>query len=216
MSESLEEMVKFDLSERGITGRVLDAFRKVDRIHFVPEYHREQAYDDRALPLTYGQTISQPYMVALMLRALGLQGNEKVLEIGTGSGYQTALLAQLCREVWTVERLEPLATSAEDRLDDLGYRNVRYHLADGSLGWPEGAPYERVLVSAACPSIPPALVEQLEEGGLIVAPVGTTEGQDLMIGTKRNGRLETRRDTPCVFVRLIGAQGFPSASENKR
>lgn len=216
MGHSLEDMVTYDLGERGIKGRVLDAFRKVDRIHFVPEYQREQAYDDRALPLTYGQTISQPYMVALMIQALGLEGNEKVLEIGTGSGYQTALLSQLCGEVWTVERLEPLATAAEDRLDELNYRNIRYRLGDGSLGWPEGAPYERVVVSAACPSVPPTLVEQLAEGGRIVAPVGTTEGQELIIGTKRKGRLETRRDTPCVFVRLIGAHGFPSGSESER
>ncbi len=216
MVHSLEDMVTFDLGERGIAGRVLGAFRKVDRIHFVPEYQREQAYDDRALPLTYGQTISQPYMVAVMLQALELRGGEKVLEVGTGSGYQTALLAQLCGEVWTVERLEPLATAAEDRLDDLGYRNVRYQLGDGSLGWPEGAPYQHVVVSAACPSIPPALIEQLAEGGRIVAPVGTIEGQDLVIGTKRDGKLETRRDTPCVFVRLIGAHGFSSGAESKR
>ena len=208
MGHSLEDMVQFDLGERGITGRVLEAFRKVDRIHFVPEYQREQAYEDRALPLTYGQTISQPYMVALVLKALNLGGSEKILEIGTGSGYQTALLAQLCKEVWTVERLEPLATTAEDRLEGLGYRNIRYRLGDGSLGWPEGAPFDRILVSAACPAIPPALVEQLGEGGLLAAPVGDAEGQDLIIGTKRGGQLETRRDTACVFVRLIGAQGF--------
>jgi len=216
MTSSIEEMVKFDLAERGICERVANAFLKVDRIHFVPDYHREQAYEDRALPLNYGQTISQPYMVALMIQALNLQGTEKVLEIGTGSGYQTALLAQLCREVWSVERLEPLATTAEDRLDGLGYENIRYRLGDGSLGWPDGAPYDRVVVSAACPSIPSALVEQLDEGGMISVPVGTVEGQELIIGTKRNGKLETRRDTPCVFVRLIGAQGFSSGSENER
>lgn len=216
MTHSLADMVTFDLGERGIAGRVLDAFRSVDRIHFVPEYQREQAYEDRALPLTYGQTISQPYMVALMLQALDLHGDEKVLEVGTGSGYQTALLARLCREVWTVERLEPLATSAEDRLDGMGYRNVRYRLGDGSLGWADGAPYQRIVVSAACPAIPSALVEQLAEGGRLVAPVGTTESQDLIIGTRRNGKLETRRDTPCVFVRLIGAQGFPAGPECNR
>jgi len=216
MGHSLEDMVAYDLGERGIPARILDAFRKVDRIRFVPEFQREQAYEDRALPLTYGQTISQPYMVALMLQALQLNGPEKVLEIGTGSGYQTALLAQLCREVWTVERLEPLATTAEDRLDGLGYRNVRYRLGDGSLGWPEGAPFDRIVVSAACPAVPPALIEQLAEGGLLVAPVGSAETQDLVIGTKRNGQLETRRDTPCVFVRLIGAQGFPQGAESGR
>jgi protein-L-isoaspartate(D-aspartate) O-methyltransferase len=216
MGHSLEDMVQFDLGERGIQPRVLDAFRKVDRIHFVPEFQREQAYEDRALPLTYGQTISQPYMVALMLQALKLEGSEKILEIGTGSGYQTALLAQLCREVWTVERLEPLATTAEDRLDRLSYRNIRYRLGDGSLGWPEGAPFDRIVVSAACPAIPPALVGQLADGGLLAAPVGTIEGQELVIGTKRGGQFETRRDTPCVFVRLIGEQGFPQGAESER
>ena len=216
MGHSLEDMVEFDLGERGIQPRVLDAFRKVDRVHFVPEYQREQAYEDRALPLTYGQTISQPYMVALMLQALKLEGPEKVLEIGTGSGYQTALLANLCREVWTVERLEPLATTAEDRLDGLGYRNIHYRLGDGSLGWPDGAPYDRILVSAACPAIPAALIGQLAEGGLLAAPVGTHESQDLVIGTKRGGQLETRRDTPCVFVRLVGEQGFPQGAESER
>lgn len=216
MGHSLEDMVEYDLGERGIPARILDAFRKADRIHFVPEFQREQAYEDRALPLTYGQTISQPYMVALMLQALKVDGSEKVLEIGTGSGYQTALLAQLCREVWTVERLEPLATAAEDRLDRLGYRNVRYRLGDGSLGWPEGAPFERIVVSAACPAIPPALVGQLAEGGWLAAPVGNAEAQDLVIATKRGGQLETRRDTPCVFVRLIGEQGFPQCAESER
>jgi protein-L-isoaspartate(D-aspartate) O-methyltransferase len=216
MGHSLNDMVEFDLGERGIPARVLDAFRKVDRVHFVPEFQREQAYEDRALPLTYGQTISQPYMVALMLQALNLEGSEKVLEIGTGSGYQTALLAQLCREVWSVERLEPLATKAEDLLDGFGYRNIRYRLGDGSLGWPEGAPFDCIVVSAACPAIPPALIGQLTDGGRMAVPVGTQESQELVIGTKRGGQLETRRDTPCVFVRLIGEQGFPQGGESER
>jgi protein-L-isoaspartate(D-aspartate) O-methyltransferase len=208
MTQTLAEMVEFDLKARGIRGRVLEAFQKVDRISFVTELQRERAYEDRALPLTYGQTISQPYMVALMLEALQVRGPEKVLEIGTGSGYQTALLAELCREVWTVERIEPLATSAEDRLLALGYRNIRYQLGDGSLGWAEGAPYDRIIVSAACPSLPDALVAQLGEGGILVAPVGPPDRQDLVIGVKREGKVESRRDTGCVFVRLIGAQGY--------
>jgi protein-L-isoaspartate(D-aspartate) O-methyltransferase len=148
-------------------------------------------------------------MVAAMIQALNPTGPEKALEIGTGSGYQTALLAELCREVWTVERLEPLATSAEDRLLKMGYGNIRFRWADGSLGWPEGAPYDRIIVSAACPALPQALVEQLGEGGIIAAPVGPPEGQDLVVGVKRRGKLESRRETGCIFVRLIGAQGYP-------
>jgi protein-L-isoaspartate(D-aspartate) O-methyltransferase len=208
MAETLPEMVEHELKARGIGGRLLAAFGKVDRVRFVPELQREHAYEDRALPLTYGQTISQPYMVALMIEALQLSGAEKVLEIGTGSGYQTALLAELSREVWTVERLEPLATTAEDRLELLGYRNIRYRLGDGSLGWPEGAPYDRIIVSAACPSLPDALVAQLGEGGVLVAPVGPPDRQDMVIARRKDGKLETRRDTGCLFVRLIGAQGY--------
>jgi protein-L-isoaspartate(D-aspartate) O-methyltransferase len=212
MTQTLAEMVEFDLKARGIRGRVLEAFQKVDRLSFVTELQREHAYEDRALPLAYGQTISQPYMVALMLEALQVRGQEKVLEVGTGSGYQTALLAELCREVWTVERIEPLATGAEDRLLARGCRNIRYRLGDGSLGWTEGAPYDRIVVSAACPSLPDALVAQLGEGGILVAPVGPPDRQDLVIGVKREGKFESRRDTGCVFVRLIGAQGYSTQS----
>ncbi|MCZ7648396.1 MAG: protein-L-isoaspartate(D-aspartate) O-methyltransferase [Planctomycetota bacterium] len=208
-ADELERMVEGDLRDRGISDRrVLDAFRKVDRAAFVPEYLREQAYTDRALQLSHGQTISQPYMVALMLQALKLCGTEKVLEIGTGSGYLTALLAELAREVWTVERIEFLATTAEDRLTDLGYANIRYRLGDGSLGWPEEAPYDRIVVSAACPRIPKALEEQLAESGLLVAPVGSAQEQELLTATRRGGKLETRAGPSCIFVRLIGQNGF--------
>lgn len=214
MNDPLTEMVEFDLRRRGIQDeRVLAAFAKVDRRHFVSALDRPRAYDDCALPITHGQTISQPFMVALMLEALHLTGTEKALEIGTGSGYQTALLAELCREVWTVERIEFLATTAEDLLLELGYRNVHYHLGDGSLGWLSGAPYDRIVVSAACPALPSALVEQLTEGGIVAAPVGPPAGQDLVVGTKRAGQLETHVGTSCIFVRLIGAQGFANAAQ---
>ena len=211
MSAPLEQMVEFDLRRRGIKDeRVLEAFRKVDRKQFVSALDHARAYDDCALLITHGQTISQPFMVALMLEALQLSGSEKVLEIGTGSGYQSALLAELCREVWTVERIEYLATTAEDRLLALGYRNIRYQLGDGSLGWPEGAPYERIIVSAASPRVPPALVEQLAEQGVVAVPVGPADGQDLVVGLKRDGKLELTTGTPCIFVRLVGAQGYTS------
>ncbi|HYF51273.1 MAG TPA: protein-L-isoaspartate(D-aspartate) O-methyltransferase [Planctomycetota bacterium] len=209
MTETLDDMIQFDLRDRGITDeRVLAAFRRVDRIHFVPQMDRHRAYDDRALILSHGQTLSQPYMVGLMTQALALSGKEKVLEIGTGSGYQTAILAALAREVYTVERIEYLATTAEDRLLDLGFTNVKYKLGDGSQGWPEHAPYDRIIVTAAAPHMPKRLVEQLADGGTIVVPVGPPDGQELVVGTRRGDRLEERRGTPCVFVKLIGSDGY--------
>lgn len=202
-------MVDRDLRGRGIRDeRVLAAFERVDRARFVPSIERDKAYDDRALQLTHGQTISQPYMVALMLEALQLRGGEKVLEIGTGSGYQTALLAEICAEVWTVERIEYLATTAEDRLLDLGYRNIRFKLGDGSNGWPEGAPYDRIVVSAACPNLPQPLLEQLGEDGLLAAPVGVGDHQDLTVAVKRGGRIDVQKGIACVFVKLIGDHGY--------
>jgi len=211
MFNELDDMVDQDLAARGIDDeRVLNAFRKVDRRRFVLDIDRERAYADRALPLTHGQTVSQPFMVAIMLQELKLTGTEKVLEIGTGSGYQTALLAELCREVWSVERIEYLATTAEDRLDAMGYKNIKYRLGDGSLGWPEAAPYERIVVAAACLKVPAPLEEQLGEGGLIVLPVGGPEGQTLTIGTKQEDKIAYQTTTDCIFVPLIGANGFPA------
>lgn len=209
MTESLEDMLEFDLKDRGVTDpRVLDAFHKVDRKKFVPEMEQARAYDDRALILSHGQTLSQPYIVGLMSQLLKLTGAEKVLEVGTGSGFQTGILATLAREVFTVERIEYLATKAEDRLLDLGFKNIRFKLGDGSLGWPEHAPYDRVIVTAACPHIPQTLETQLSEGGIIVAPVGNEAAQQMVVGVKRSGRLEVQRGIPCVFVKLIGSEGF--------
>ena len=221
MLSELDDMVERDLAARGIHNeRVLNAFRKVERRRFVLDIDHERAYEDRALPLTHGQTVSQPFMVAIMLQDMQLTGTEKVLEVGTGSGYQTALLAEICREVWTVERIEYLATTAEDRLDALGYKNIKYRLGDGSLGWPECAPYERIVVAAACPGVPAPLEEQLGEGGLLVLPVGGPDGQSLMIGAKKDGKLVYHTATDCIFVPLIGAKGFPErapkAEEGKR
>jgi protein-L-isoaspartate(D-aspartate) O-methyltransferase len=209
MGQSLDDMLEYDLRRRGIADeRVLEAFRRVDRKRFVPTLDQWRAYEDCPLHLSYGQTISQPYMVALMTVALALKGTERVLEVGTGSGYQTALLACLAREVYTVERIEYLATTAEDRLVELGFTNVRYRLGDGSLGWPECAPYERIIVTAACPRIPPPLVAQLAEGGTLAAPVGSLDGQDLIVATKKDGKLRESNHGPCVFVKLIGSQAF--------
>ena len=209
MTETLEDMIEHDLRERGIrNSRVLDAFRRVDRKCFVPRMEMARAYDDRALILSHGQSVSQPYMVGLMTEALKLTGVERVLEIGTGSGYQCGILACLAKEVYTVERIEYLATTAEDRLLDLGFTNIHYQLGDGSLGWPQYAPYDRVVVTAACPHIPQALASQLIEGGILVAPVGPPHLQELMIGIKKQGKLELHSGGSCLFVKLIGSEGY--------
>jgi protein-L-isoaspartate(D-aspartate) O-methyltransferase len=209
MTETIDDMIAFDLRDRGIRDeRVLAAFRRVDRRNFVPQMDVHRAYDDRALILSHGQTISQPYMVALMTQALELKGTERVLEIGTGSGFQCAILSCLAREVHTVERIEYLATTAEDRLLALGFTNIRFKLGDGSVGWPEHAPYDRIIVTAACPAIPKALEEQLAEGGILVAPVGPPEGQNLIIERKRDGKLNRVQGGECIFVKLVGSQGY--------
>jgi protein-L-isoaspartate(D-aspartate) O-methyltransferase len=211
MTETLDDMIQFDLQDRGIRDeRVLAAFRRVDRKLFVPQMDRARAYDDRALTLTHGQTLSQPYMVALMTQALELTGTERVLEIGTGSGFQTAILACIAKEVYTVERIEYLATTAEDRLLAMGFKNIRYRLGDGSRGWPEFAPYDRVIVTAASPKLPQSLIDQIAEGGGIVAPVGPPNVQHLVVGKKKNGRLESRETLECMFVRLVGGEGYQS------
>lgn len=211
MTETLEDMIEYDLKDRGISdARVLKAFRDIDRKHFVPRMDQHRAYEDRALILSHGQTLSQPYMVALMTQALALKGTERVLEIGTGSGFQTAILSTLAKEVYTIERIEFLATTAEDRLEDLGCKNVFFHLGDGSAGWPEHGPYDRILVTAACPRIPQPLPPQLVEGGILVAPVGPAEEQEMLVATYKGGRLEVRKDGTCVFVRLIGSEGYNS------
>jgi protein-L-isoaspartate(D-aspartate) O-methyltransferase len=211
MSDSLDEMVEYDIKHRGVKDeRVLDAFRRVDRKLFVPDMDRARAYEDRPLHLGHGQTISQPYVVAAMTEALNLKGTERVLEIGTGSGFQTAILATLAKEVFTVERIERLATTAEDRLLAMKFNNIRFRLGDGSCGWQEHAPYERIIVTAACPELPKPLLDQLGEGGIMVAPVGPPVEQELVIATKRNGQVSTRAGMPCIFVRLIGRDAFPA------
>ena len=208
-----ERMVAEQLIARGIRDeRVLAAFRKIPRHRFLPREHEGQAYADHPIPIGGGQTISQPYIVALMTELLRLQGHERVLEVGAGSGYQTAILAELALEVFSVERLPELAASASARLESLGYLNVHVRAANGSLGWSEHAPYDGIIVAAGAPSIPDSLADQLAEGGRLVLPIGPPHAQVLVQGEKVRGALHSREITNCVFVPLIGEQGWPGAA----
>ena len=196
------------LARRGIRDeKVLRALAAVPREEFVPEEARGQAYADRALPIGAGQTISQPFMVATMLEALGLDGG-RVLDIGTGSGYQAALLAELADEVVTIERVPELAEHARRTLERLGYRDVDVRIGDGTLGVPDRAPYDGIVVAAAAPAVPQSLYEQLAPGGRLVVPVGTRRDQWLEIVERGpDGPLRTRT-VPCRFVPLLGSAGF--------
>jgi protein-L-isoaspartate(D-aspartate) O-methyltransferase len=204
-----ERMVETQIKARGLKDeRVLKAMLKVPRHLFVDEALRDQAYGDFPLPIGEGQTISQPYIVALMTEALELKGNERVLEIGTGSGYQTAILAELALWVYTIERFQALLERAKKVLKELGYKNISFKLDDGTLGWKEAAPFDAIIVTAASPDIPPPLVEQLAEGGRMVIPVGDEFSQTLIKGVKRGGKLHTKALEPVRFVKLVGAYGF--------
>jgi protein-L-isoaspartate(D-aspartate) O-methyltransferase len=203
------DMLHRQLRGRGIADpRVLEAMQKVPRERFVPPELFEEAYGDRALSIGSGQTISQPYIVALMTEALELAGDETVLEIGTGCGYQTAVLAELVREVLSIERLEPLADRARKTLDELGYRNATVRLGDGTFGWPERAPLTRIIVTAMAEKCPQALFEQLSEGGILVIPLGNRDSQILETIRKVDGRMKSTALSGCRFVPLIGAQGW--------
>jgi len=208
--ELREYMVITQLIPRGISDeRVLDATRKVPRHLFVPEHIQPRAYDDMALSIGEGQTISQPYMVAIMTELLELKGDEKILEIGTGSGYQTAILAELAKEVYSIERIEQLAERAKNILSSLSYQNVFIKTGDGTLGWEEGSPFDRILITAGTPQIPQPLIEQLsDDNGIIVGPVGDRFSQVLLKVIKTKGKLEKETHTPCVFVPLIGKHGW--------
>ncbi len=198
-------MVEEHLARRGIADpRVLDAMRKVPRHLFVDEALRDQAYGDHPLPIGEGQTISQPYIVGLMTELLTLRGDEKILEVGTGSGYQTAVLAELARRVCSIERIPALAARARAILDELGYTNVWVRVGAGTLGWPDEAPFHRILVAAGAPAVPPPLFEQLAEGGRLVLPIGDSTAQTLTIVEKVGGQMRTRPHSSCVFVRLVG------------
>uniref|UniRef100_A0A7C4AJA7 Protein-L-isoaspartate O-methyltransferase n=1 Tax=Thermodesulfovibrio aggregans TaxID=86166 RepID=A0A7C4AJA7_9BACT len=206
-----EWMVDSQIVERGIRDkRVIEVMKKVPRHLFVPEDIMEEAYDDRALPIGHGQTISQPYIVALMTELLELKGDEKVLEIGTGSGYQAAILAELAREIHTIERIEVLASEAKKRFEKLGYKNIKIYVKDGTEGLPEEAPFDRIIITAATPDVPQPLVEQLKEEGIIVAPVGERYSQHMLKAIKKAGELERHYLIPVAFVPLIGKYGWDS------
>ena len=203
-------MVRSQLLARGITDAgVLDAMRKIERHRFVSEPDELFAYEDRPVSIGLGQTISQPFMVALMTQTLGLTGSERVLEIGTGSGYQTAILAELAEVVYTIERLEPLQKQARRVLDRLEYRNIHYRIGDGTIGWFENAPYDRILISAAAPKVPEKLFQQMSVGGRMVAPIGGRFTQELtLIVKKAGGTMKLIAKGGCVFVPLIGQNGW--------
>ncbi len=208
-AERRRQMVQHQLRERGVRDvRVLAAMESVPRHEFVPNEAWDLAYADRPLPIGNGQTISQPLIVGMMLEALELAGSERVLEIGTGSGYQAALLGELAHEVFTMEFVPELADRARGVLGRLGYRNVRVISGDGSLGWPEGAPYDAIIVAAGAPQIPPPLTTQLAEGGRLVIPVGDEWGQNLLRVQRRDGALSTEELAGCAFVPLLGAHGW--------
>ena len=204
LSSLRQRMVDSQLRARGISDqRVLDAMTRVPRHEFVPERYRDQAYEDHPLPIGEDQTISQPYIVVVMLQALKLSSTDNVLEIGTGSGYVTALLAQLTAQVTSMERHPALADAAHEVLDNMGYKNVRVVAGDGTRGFPEAAPYDAILVSAAAAELPSPLVSQLAEGGRMIIPIGGAEAQQLQYIEKLNGQPQITLRELCRFVPLI-------------
>lgn len=209
-SEDRFRMVKNQLERRDITDeQVLKAFQKVPRHLFVPEEMRDRAYADYPLPIGEGQTISQPYIVALMTQSLKLQKDDKVLEIGTGSGYQTAILAELGGQVYTVEVFESLSRNAQSILEKLGYENVNFKIGDGTLGWEEYAPYQKIIGTGSAPKVPGPLLDQLNAPGKFVIPVGSKRMQELLLIKKdRKGNLEQEDLCPCSFIQLKGKEGW--------
>ncbi len=204
-----QAMVREQIERRGLrNARLLDALRKVPRHRFVPESLHSRAYDDGPLPIGKGQTISQPYIVALMTSLLALQGHERVLEVGTGSGYQAAILAELAAQVHSVERHAGLLQRAAQTLAELGCHNVHLHIGDGSLGWQAAAPYDGILVTAAAAAPPPPLLEQLAEGGRLVIPIGSRMDQVLQVWSKEGGKLDFESIIPVSFVPLRGKYGW--------
>lgn len=206
-----EKMIQQQLQDRGIQDtRVLEAMRHIPREQFFPAGLREHAHADRAAPIGHGQTISQPYIVALMSERLEIRPEHRVLEIGTGSGYQTAVLARLGGQIYTMERVKPLLDAAFERLMSLEVRNIHLRYGDGTKGWPEAAPFDRILIAAGAPELPRKLLShQLVDGGLAVVPVGPSSSQ-MLIQVKRHGeKLETKEICSCRFVKLIGEGAWP-------
>ena len=207
--EKREEMVKYQIEGRGITDhRVITAMRKVPRHLFLPEEAHKYAYVDSPIRIGSGQTISQPYIVAFMTELLKVQPSHRVLDVGTGSGYQAAILGELADDVHSIERHPELAESAAERLDALGYHNVHVHVGDGTQGYPPAAPYDRVIVAAAAPSVPDSLLEQLAEGGRLVLPVGSRGSQRLVVCERKKGEVSQWDSISVVFVPLIGEKGW--------
>jgi protein-L-isoaspartate(D-aspartate) O-methyltransferase len=204
-----KRMVEEQLIPRGIKNqKVLDAFYKVQRHKFIPPDLRNSAYADFPIPIGEGQTISQPYIVALMTECLNLTSEERILEIGTGSGYQAAILAELAKEVYTIERFEILAKRAEALLSQLGYNNIKIKVGDGTLGWQEAAPFDKIMITAASPKIPQPLIEQLKENGKLILPLGESFSQVLTLVEKKKNKFETVDICGCVFVPLVGKYGW--------
>ncbi len=205
-----QKMVESQIIRRGVTDpKVIAMMRSIPRHEFMPEDQWAEAYRDQPQPIGEGQTISQPYMVAYMTELLRLKGTEGVLEIGTGSGYQTAVLAGLSRWVFSMERIETLSHAARKTLDRLGFKNIEYEIGDGSLGWPEKAPFDRIIITAAVPQIPDRLIAQLSvEAGMMVLPVGPRWCQSLMRIEKNGERIRSENLTSCIFVPLIGQAGY--------
>ena len=206
----LEMMIQQQVIERGITDeRLIAALRRTPRERFFPRAGRDEAFADRAAPIGYGQTISQPYIVALMTERLEVAPEHTVLEIGTGSGYHTAVLAKLAKHVYSVERVKPLLDEAWERLMDLNVRNVSFRYGDGTLGWPEKAPFDRIIIAAGAPELPrELLLSQLRDGGIAVFPVGPEDHQMLVAIHRRGDQLDSTDITPCRFVKLIGKGGW--------
>lgn len=204
-----QRMLECDLKGRGITDPdVLRVMEEIRREEFVPGQYQSQAYSDGPLPIGLGQTISQPYIVALMTEELRLNPDCEVLEIGTGSGYQTAILCMLVKKVYTIERFAQLSESAQSLLNRLGINNVEFYIGDGSCGWPEQKTFDRILVTAAVPNIPEPLLKQLVDGGLIMAPIGPPGIQELIVCQKTKNKLTERFICDCRFVKLLGKYGF--------
>ena len=196
-------MIEKQLKGRGIlNAQVLNVFRKVRREDFLPKDLAGQAYEDRPLPIGFGQTISQPYIAALMTESLELSQEDRVLEVGTGSGYQTAILAELAKEVYSIELNESLHQDAKIRLSQLGYQNLHLKQGDGKLGWPEAVPFDKIIVTAGAEEIPDALIEQLQEHGKMIIPIGLFDNQSLILGRKEKGVLVMKQLTPVRFVPL--------------